>query len=62
MTGAKLETSIDETFAQANQLNKKMKNDPVVAKFIEKVTDARKNAEMIVQLGHESLLPHRSSC
>ena len=57
LTGAKLETSIDETFAQANQLNKKMKNDPVVAKFIEKVTDARKNAEMIVQLGHESLLP-----
>ena len=56
-TGVMMENQIDETFSEATQLNKKIKGDPVVAKFVEKVTYARNNAEMIVQLGHESLLP-----
>jgi dynein heavy chain len=57
LTAALLETQIDETYSLANQFNKKMKDDAVVAKFIEKVTYARSNSEMLCQLGHESLLP-----
>ncbi len=56
-TGPKLEGIIDETFAACNQMTKRLKDDPVVAEFTKRVKFARDNVELLVQLGHESLLP-----
>jgi dynein heavy chain len=56
-TAAALETAVDEAFAEVTKLSRKMKGDPIVAAFQSKVKYARDNIEMLVQVGHESLLP-----
>eukprot|EP00946_MAST-07B_sp_MAST-7B-sp1_P003364 g3364.t1 len=56
-TGAALESAVDEAFAGVTKLSRKMKDNPIVAVFQKKVKYARDNVEMIVQVGHESLLP-----